>query len=115
MFERLAKLNSSVKTLQVQHRMIPQIQEIVQTFYPMLQDHPSVLLRPPVEGMGATPLWWYRHKHPHKLEKMSVSNLQEARVIVGFLKYLIASRINPHKVTILACYSAQTSGLRISQ
>ncbi|KAL7956392.1 hypothetical protein V8C34DRAFT_288953, partial [Trichoderma compactum] len=75
----------------------------------MLQDHPLVLLRSPVEGMGATPLWWYQHKHPHKLEKMSVSHLQEARIIVGLLKYLSASGVCPYKVKILACYSAKAT------
>lgn len=43
MFERLVKLSFPVKT-QVQRRMISQIREIVQTFYPMLQDQALLLL-----------------------------------------------------------------------
>ncbi|KAL7948087.1 P-loop containing nucleoside triphosphate hydrolase protein [Trichoderma barbatum] len=111
MFERLVKLGLPYKTLQVQRRMVPRIREVVQTFYPMLQDHPSVLnarARPPVQGMGATSLWWFRHDQAHTLgKKRSLTNFHEAEMIVGFIRYLMVNNVEPHQVTVLTYYSAQ--------
>ncbi|KAL7787008.1 P-loop containing nucleoside triphosphate hydrolase protein [Trichoderma ceciliae] len=111
MFERLVKLGLPYNTLQVQRRMIPQLREVVQTFYPMLKDHPIVMdpkNRPPVPGMGSTTLWWFQHKWPEsRSETFSCSNEMEAQMIMNFVKYLVASGLNPSQVTVLTYYNAQ--------
>lgn len=111
MFERLVKLGFPHKALQVQRRMIPRIREIVQTFYPMLQDHHTVTdvkNRPPVPGMGGTNLWWFQHRWPETWGKnKSYSNYKEAEMIVKFVKYLMMNGVKPYEITILTYYNAQ--------
>ncbi|TFA99058.1 Helicase required for RNAi-mediated heterochromatin assembly 1 [Trichoderma ghanense] len=111
MFERLVKLGFPYKTLQVQRRMIPRIREVVQTFYPMLRDHPMVKdirKRPPVPGMGGTNLWWFQHQWPETWgKKLSYSNYAEAEMVVGFLHHLMMQDVEPNQVTVLTYYSAQ--------
>lgn len=51
LFERMVNNKLPVKTLNVQHRMRPEISKYVRPIYDQLDDHMSVENRPVVKGM----------------------------------------------------------------
>ncbi|KAH6607049.1 hypothetical protein Trco_003362 [Trichoderma cornu-damae] len=111
MFERLVKLGLPYKTLQVQRRMIPQLRSVVQTFYPMLKDHPTVMdprNRPAVPGMGGTNLWWFQHQWPEsRSPTFSYSNMREAQMVARLVRHLVLNGLEPSQITVLTYYNAQ--------
>lgn len=112
LFERLVKMNLPYSMLRIQRRMIPAIREVVYAFYPALEDHESVKNpehRPPVPGMGGQNLWWFQHQWGDQQngDSFSWSNLSEARMIVGFVQYLVQNNIRPSQITILTYYAGQ--------
>ncbi|KAK5999232.1 Helicase required for RNAi-mediated heterochromatin assembly 1 [Cladobotryum mycophilum] len=111
LFERMVKLNVPFSSLRVQRRMIPAIRKVVQTFYPMLEDHQIVTdprERPPVPGMGGKNLWWFQHTWQEERDaSFSYMNWQEADMIVGFVKYLVQNGLESSQITILTYYNAQ--------
>ncbi|RDA85029.1 hypothetical protein CP532_4570, partial [Ophiocordyceps camponoti-leonardi (nom. inval.)] len=112
LFERLVSRNYPYCSLKVQRRMIPELREIVQTFYPDLKDHESVTSperRKPIPGMQGCSLWWFDHTWPqHRgVSGHSFSNPKEARMIIEFTKYLVRNGVPPADITILAYYSGQ--------
>ncbi|POR36012.1 Helicase required for RNAi-mediated heterochromatin assembly 1 [Tolypocladium paradoxum] len=112
LFERLVNINVPYCSLRVQRRMIPSLREVVQVFYPNLEDHATVKnpeSRPPVPGMGGRNLWWFQHQWAQNHNGFSHSNLQEADMIVGFAKYLVQNGVSPGRISILAYYTAQVN------
>lgn len=111
LFERLVYAGLPFSMLTTQRRMIPAIREVVQTFYPDIVDHQSVKdpeERPPVPGMNGINHWWFDHSFPdYRTPTMSRSNLDEARMIVSFAKYLVGNGIMPSQITVLSYYKAQ--------
>lgn len=111
LFERLVNARLPYSMLNTQRRMIPALREVVQTFYPDIVDHQSVRdpeQRAPVPGMDGINHWWFDHNFPdYRTSTMSRSNLDEARMIVGFTKYLVHNGIMPSQITILSYYKAQ--------
>lgn len=111
LFERLVNAGLPYSMLTTQRRMIPALREVVQTFYPDIVDHQSVRdpeQRAPVPGMNGINHWWFDHNFPdYRTSTMSRSNLDEARMIVGFAKYLVQNGIMPSQITILSYYKAQ--------
>ncbi|KAF5678483.1 nonsense-mediated mRNA decay protein [Fusarium heterosporum] len=114
LFERLVDLGLPYKMLKVQRRMVPVIRAVVNTFYLELEDHPSVTdpsLRPPVPGMGGKNLWWFNHKwsEMQNVDDFSFSNVQEADMIVRFVRYLVQNGVHSNEITILAFYKGQVT------
>ncbi|KND91763.1 Helicase required for RNAi-mediated heterochromatin assembly 1 [Tolypocladium ophioglossoides CBS 100239] len=112
LFERLVNIKVPYCSLRVQRRMIPSLREVVQVFYPNLEDHAIVKNpenRPPVPGMGGRNLWWFQHQWTQNHNGSSYSNWQEADMIVGFAKYLVQNGVSPGRITILAYYTAQVN------
>lgn len=110
LFERLVTMGFPYQMLNVQRRMIPEIREIVSTFYPKLTDHPSVLDRKQIQGVDSC-LWWFDHTWPEQAHSgasgHSFSNHAEADMIVGFVKYLFRCGTPVDRVTILTFYTGQ--------
>ena len=113
--ERLiTNLHVPFSQLRVQRRMIPTIREVVQTFYPRLQDHEIVKSsehRPPVPGMGGRNMHWFEHDWPEsrRPNQPSLLNVNEADMIVNFTKYLVQNGVKPEKVSILSFYKGQVN------
>ncbi|EQL01109.1 hypothetical protein G6O67_005260 [Ophiocordyceps sinensis] len=112
LFQRLVNINVPYCALRVQRRMIPAIREIVQVFYPNLEDHDVVKdleHRPPVPGMGGCNLWWFQHQWVQSRGDggFSYSNHKEASMVVGFVRHLVRSGVDPEQITALAYYSGQ--------
>lgn len=109
MFERLIRNNMPFKTLTRQRRMDPEIRRALAPIYQDLQDHPSVMGRPPVPGMGDVRSFFFDHNWSEGSDSMlSKYNEQEAEFIVGFFCYLVRGGIvPPHGITVLTFYNGQ--------
>ncbi|KAF7549403.1 hypothetical protein G7Z17_g6403 [Cylindrodendrum hubeiense] len=113
LFERLVNLNLPYSMLKVQRRMIPIIRSVVHTFYPELEDHDYVKdprNRAPVPGMGGKNLWWFQHRWgENQNAEFSFYNMNEAAMIVGFVRYLVQNGVHPSQITVLTYYTGQVS------
>ncbi|KAI0173012.1 P-loop containing nucleoside triphosphate hydrolase protein [Hypoxylon sp. FL1284] len=110
MFERLIKLQMPFTVLNTQRRMIPSLREILNPFYPHLQDHPVVTrpdIRAPVPGM-AVPSWFFHHTWVDNLdENASRFNILEAEMVVQFMNYLLMNGVPASQITVLTFYRGQ--------
>ncbi|KAI0105353.1 P-loop containing nucleoside triphosphate hydrolase protein [Hypoxylon sp. NC0597] len=110
MFERLVNLKMPFTVLNMQRRMIPSLREVLNPFYPSLQDHPVVTksdARPPVPGM-AVPSFFFHHTWAEGLdENLSRYNILEAEMIVHFMEYLLMNGVKLSQITILTFYRGQ--------
>lgn len=99
LFERLVKpqmgnLQVPLSSLKTQRRMHPSISELVRApLYPDLQDHPSVLEYPEVDGMRDR-LYWLDHQEnedPRPAQALSLSrtNTFEVDMIAGLVSHLV--------------------------
>lgn len=97
-------------TLTRQRRMDPEIRRALAPIYhDQLQDHPSVIGRPPVPGMGDVRSFFFNHDWSESSDSMlSKYNEQEAEFIVGLFCYLVrGGMVPPHGITILTFYNGQ--------
>ena len=107
-------------TLQVQHRMRPEISELVrQTMYPDLLDHESTKNRPAVPGV-ARPVLFVTHSHPEKqdqeaadLGSKSKVNPYEVEMVVRTATHLLHQQgCSSDMITILTPYLGQLAEIR---
>ncbi|KAL8916896.1 MAG: hypothetical protein Q9172_006060 [Xanthocarpia lactea] len=117
MFERLVRNHVGFTQLTRQRRMHPEIRRGLMPIYPNLEDHPSVVLRPAVPGMGLLNTYFFSHTWPEDTDDlMSKVNRTEADMVVSFFNYLIKNGVKTKDVTVLTFYNGQRklilSGLR---
>lgn len=92
--------------------MRPEIREILAPIYgDQLLDHPSVMGREPIQGMGTLNMYWNSHTHSEDTmsDTPSRMNLHEASMINKFCEYLILNGTSPSSITILTFYTGQRS------
>ncbi|KAK7497642.1 hypothetical protein BaRGS_00011037, partial [Batillaria attramentaria] len=113
LFERLVKNELPHSTLGVQHRMRPEVAELVRHIYPHLQDHDTTLNRPHIRGLEKD-VFLLHHEVAEERhdETRSKSNSHEAELCVGLCRYLLQQGYAPDKITILAAYSGQVLALK---
>ena len=108
MFERLVRNKVEYSPLKRQRRMIPEIRRALDPIYSELEDHPSVLERPPVPGMGGVNSYFFTHKWRETRDsQMSTMNTEEADLVAGFFKYLVQNGMRPNEITVLTFYNGQ--------
>ncbi|EER41292.1 DEAD box helicase [Histoplasma capsulatum H143] len=108
LFERLVHNGIDFKTLTKQRRMAPEIRRILAPIYDDLEDHPSVVARPAVPGMGGVNSFFFCHDWPESSDSLlSKYNDREARMIVGFFIYLHLNGVPVQDITILTFYNGQ--------
>ncbi|OJD19342.1 hypothetical protein AJ78_00704 [Emergomyces pasteurianus Ep9510] len=108
LFERLVHNGVEFKTLTKQRRMAPEIRRILAPIYDDLEDHPSVMSRPGVPGMGGVNSFFFCHGWPESSDSLlSKYNDSEARMIVGFYIYLHLNGVPVQDITILTFYNGQ--------
>ncbi|KAI4214423.1 MAG: hypothetical protein LQ351_003176 [Letrouitia transgressa] len=117
MFERLVRNEVSFSQLTKQRRMHPEIRRGLVSIYKEMQDHPSVMERAPVPGMGGVNTYFFCHMWPEDTDDLkSKINQNEAMLIVGFYNYLIQNGMKTQDITVLTFYNGQRklilSGLR---
>jgi len=106
LFERLALGGYPHIVLGTQCRQSPELSKLIMPIYPHLKDHPSVYGRSAVPGMSHR-LIWLSHRHSEKRDGFSVSNPEEASMVVALAAYLIEAGNSPRDITVLATYIGQ--------
>ncbi|KAI9676461.1 MAG: hypothetical protein M1817_000618 [Caeruleum heppii] len=108
MFERLINNGIEYTTLKTQLRMIPEIRRVLTPIYDKLDDHPSVLARLPVPGMGGVNSFFMSHRGPESFDHLSSKcNETEALHVVGLFNYLILNGMTARDITVLTFYNGQ--------
>lgn len=109
LFERMVSNGMHCQTLEVQHRMRPEIAKlIVPAVYPKLENHSSVHYYPPIQGL-TTNMFFISHNKEEELVQDSSSRLNEheARFLIKLARHLILQGYEPNEITILTTYSGQ--------
>jgi helicase required for RNAi-mediated heterochromatin assembly 1 len=111
LFERMINNEVEYSTLNEQRRMIPEIRRILYPIYKdIIKDHPSVMdpsNRPDVPGMGVNSFFFTHGWHEDRDDLMSCYNDGEAKMIAGFVEYLIFNGMTEDEITILTFYHGQ--------
>ncbi|KAI0405939.1 P-loop containing nucleoside triphosphate hydrolase protein [Xylaria palmicola] len=110
MFERLVKLDMPYTMLTMQRRMHPSLREVLNHFYPQLQDHPVVSrpeARPPIPGMSQRSFFFHHTWSEGTDENLSKFNMLEAQMIVHFIDYLMMNGVKGTEITVLTFYRGQ--------
>ncbi|XP_067945815.1 NFX1-type zinc finger-containing protein 1-like [Watersipora subatra] len=110
LFERMVNNGLPISTLNIQHRMRPEISKYIRGhIYDRLDDHQSVLDRDPVEGMKNS-VFFFNHNNPEVSDEgtMSKSNKFEAQMIAELTRYLLLQEsYKPDDITIITMYTGQ--------
>ena len=113
LFERMVDNGMECHSLDLQHRMRPEISLVMKDIYPTLKDHPSVSQYPDVRGVSSN-LFFIDHKYTEQEDKdrRSKSNAHEANYIVALCWYLLLQGYEPTQITILTLYVGQVMMLK---
>ncbi|EPY88320.1 NFX1-type zinc finger-containing protein 1 [Camelus ferus] len=114
LFERLVKVNIPFVRLNYQHRMRPEIAQLLTPhIYQDLENHPSVLKYEKIKGVSSN-LFFVEHNFPEQeiQEGKSHQNQHEARFVVELCKYFLCQEYLPSQITILTTYTGQLFCLR---
>jgi superfamily I DNA and/or RNA helicase len=108
LFERMIINDVHCYTLNVQHRMRPEISCLIRpTIYDFLEDHPSVHHRPSITGIDNC-VFFVDHSHPEDTcEGSSKRNPHEVSFFIYLARHLVLNGYNPANITILAAYLGQ--------
>lgn len=109
LFERLINNKIQCVSLTTQHRMRPEIAELVcPTIYPVLINHNSVLKYPSIRGVTKNVAFVHHKHHQEEVEEIqSFRNVHEATFIAAMVRYLILQGYKPSQITVLATYKGQ--------
>ncbi|KAK2761189.1 hypothetical protein FQN54_001710 [Arachnomyces sp. PD_36] len=123
LFERLMDSNSGIPALpytqlNIQKRMHPDISLLLKkTLYPNLQDHPSTLEHPSVQGL-ANRTYWLDHRIPEndsgtaRGSSKSFSNTFEVGMVDGLVRYLVnTNAYGLNDIAVLTPYNGQLAEL----
>ena len=113
LFERMINNKVNYECLEYQHRMRPEISQLIRLFYPNLKNHDSVANKQNIKGVSSN-VYFVSHRHPESKDEdnTSHSNRHEATFIVELCRYLLKQQYSPSEITILTTYSAQMFLLR---
>ena len=115
LFERLARNDFPIHTLEVQHRMRPEIASLIcPSIYEKLLNDGSVEKYDHVKGVGSD-IFFIDHTNPEKTnddKDRSHSNLHEADYLVALCKYLLKQGYLPSEITVLTMYRGQLLELK---
>ena len=113
LFERMIKNGMECHSLDVQHRMRPEIACLVHDIYPQLTNHQSVEEYPDIKGISSN-VFFIDHAHPEEENRAlkSQSNIHEAEYITALCKYLILQGYSPEQITVLTPYVGQLLKIR---
>ena len=114
LFERLIRNKLPHATLEIQHRMRPQIARLVCPFiYKRLINHDIVKQYGAVKGFAKN-MFFFHHEHlEYEIEHLlSHSNEYEAKFVVALCKHLLNQNFKPSRITILTAYTGQLLKIR---
>jgi hypothetical protein len=114
LFERLIRNGLPHATLLIQHRMRPQIANLLCPFiYKELFNHSSVMNYENVKGFDKN-MFFFHHTNPEtEIEHLlSHSNEYEAKFVVEMCRHLLKQGYAPKQITILTAYTGQLLKIR---
>ncbi|XP_046988818.1 NFX1-type zinc finger-containing protein 1-like [Schistocerca americana] len=114
LFERMLQNGMQYDCLEVQHRMRPEIANLITPMiYPTLKSAPSVYQYEKVKGVTKN-LFFINHRfHEEEVsEIVSCRNLFEAEFLIALCRYLLLQGYEETEITILTTYSGQMFYLR---
>ncbi|XP_039935790.1 NFX1-type zinc finger-containing protein 1 [Hirundo rustica] len=114
LFERLIKVDFPFVCLKYQHRMRPEIAQLISPhIYQKLENHPSVLKYENIKGVS-TNVFFVEHEVPEQeiQEGKSHQNPHEAHFVVELCKYFLCQGYKPSQITVLTTYTGQLLCLR---
>ncbi|NXA73722.1 ZNFX1 protein, partial [Thryothorus ludovicianus] len=109
LFERLIKVDFPFVCLKYQHRMRPEIAQLISPhIYQKLENHPSVLEYENIKGVS-TNVFFVEHEVPEEeiQEGKSHQNPHEAHFLVELCEYFLRQGYEPSQITILTTYAGQ--------
>ncbi|KAM4688986.1 NFX1-type zinc finger-containing protein 1-like [Discoglossus pictus] len=109
MFERLIRMEMPYVRLDYQHRMRPEIAQLLTPhIYDKLENHESVYKYDNIKGVLSN-LFFVDHNHleEHIKEGKSHQNSHEAAFVRSLCLYLIQQGYSPSEITILTTYTGQ--------
>ncbi|PSN31867.1 hypothetical protein C0J52_22821 [Blattella germanica] len=117
LFERMINNGIPCDMLKLQHRMRPEISQLITpTIYPGLQNHSSVLKFEKIKGMLKSMFFFTHNYWEEKIEDShSIRNIPEGNLVLGLCCYLVQQGEQASKITILATYAGQMFYLQKEQ
>eukprot|EP00834_Sanchytrium_tribonematis_P005090 NODE_287_length_10726_cov_0.240614.p1 type:complete len:1727 gc:universal NODE_287_length_10726_cov_0.240614:1929-7109(+) len=115
LFERLIKNGFRSTTLNLQHRMRPEVSEFAKITYPDLKDAPKTKNRANLMGCLSNIIFVHHENletSSEGSESASKTNAREIDLILGILKYLIQNGYKTSQIVILTPYLAQLAAIR---
>ncbi len=116
LFERLILNNFPHTTLETQHRMRPEIAEVIKEahIYDIaIKNHPLVSTFRDIRGVNSNLFFIEQECLENEDENlMSHSNEAEARYLVALCRYLLQQRYATSQITILVTYAGQQLAMR---
>ncbi|XP_070575232.1 NFX1-type zinc finger-containing protein 1-like [Ptychodera flava] len=113
LFERMIENNLQYNTLNIQHRMRPEIASLMKHIYSDLHNHPSVDAYDDIMGVSSN-IYFVNHEQQETFmdDIRSRSNVHEAKFLVAFCHYLLKQGYKPTQISILTMYTAQVIQLK---
>ena len=114
LFERLIRAGIPHATLEIQHRMRPEIAGLVCPYiYPKLLNHESLFKYEDIREI-ATNMYFFDHRYPEaeNTDLKSHSNEEEAKLAVALCDYFLKQGYSPSKITVLTTYTGQLLKLK---
>ena len=113
LFERMIKNDMPCHRLNVQHRMRPEIAELMAPIYDGLLNHESVTHYENVAGVKQN-MFFIEHsqREAENEDLRSHLNTHEARFVAAFCRYLMQQGIPASKITVLTTYTGQLLTLK---
>ncbi|ELU13047.1 hypothetical protein CAPTEDRAFT_103161, partial [Capitella teleta] len=109
LFERMVKNGMCCSQLDMQHRMRPEIAQLITPhIYKQLYNHPSVFDRDNILGISGNVLFVDHQEMESTVEDtMSKSNEHEALFIIKLIRYLLHQGYEASQITVLTMYLGQ--------
>ncbi|KAH3703326.1 hypothetical protein DPMN_078360 [Dreissena polymorpha] len=113
LFERMVNNGVPHDCLELQHRMRPDIADIMRHIYPGLQDHNHVRCYGDVKGLAKN-VMFINHNEPEisNGELKSYANPFEADYVAKLAKHLLLQDYNGSQITVLTTYTGQLLELK---
>ncbi|XP_062521487.1 NFX1-type zinc finger-containing protein 1-like [Corticium candelabrum] len=113
LFERMINNGMPCARLDVQHRMRPEIAELMKPIYNGLRNHESVYEYENIAGVKHNMFFIEHNQTENENEDLkSHFNIHEASFVAGLCRYLMLQGISSNKITVLTTYTGQVLSLK---
>ena len=113
LFERMVNVGIQCETLNVQHRMRPEISALMKHIYDDLENHESVEKYEDIKGMKKN-MFFINHNYMEDSCNKSHShvNEHEAKFLVALCRHLMQQGYKADQITLLTTYTGQMYAIR---